>query len=108
MSKRSHSSDGVRFEPSDVPPLLPLWLAGGLGGCVIIVVICITLFYPLADKQEYRGALQQLPPAPRLEVAPADHLARYDAAKRRELQRSPVPIDEAMRATAQQGWGPPK
>ena len=83
MSRRSAPRGAVRFEPSDVPPLLPLWLGAGLGGCVILVVLCITLFYPLADKQEFRGPLQHLPQAPTLEVAPGEHLARYDAAKAR-------------------------
>jgi hypothetical protein len=108
MKESARQHDAVRFEEKDVPPLLPLWLAGGLGGFVIIVLVCVTSFYPLADRQEYRGPLQQLPEAPRLQVAPAVDLARYQAAKAKELQTSPVPIDSAMRATAQQGWGPPK
>lgn len=102
------SSDQVRFEPRDVPPLLPLWLAAGLAACVVLILVCITLFYPLADRQEFRGPMQPLPPAPRLQVAPTADLARYQSAKARELQRTPVPIDAAMRATAQQGWGSPK
>jgi hypothetical protein len=108
MSERPYQHDTARFEPKDVPPLLPLWLAGALGGFVIIVLVGITLCYPLANRQQYRGPLQQLPPAPRLQVAPAGDLAQYRIAKREELQRSPMPIDAAMRATAQQGWGPPK
>lgn len=98
----------VRFEPSDVPPLLPLWLAAGLGGAVIVVLLGITLGYPLADSQEYRGPMRSLPPAPRLQVAPAEDLARYQAAKQRELQKTGIPIETAMRRTAEQGWGPPK
>lgn len=98
----------VRFEPKDVPPLLPLWLACGLGGFVIFVLLGITLFYPLANRQEARGPLERLPPAPRLQVAPANDLAAYRRAKDKELQRSAVPIDQAMRATAHQGWGSPK
>ena len=108
MSPRTDQDEAVRFEPKDVPPLLPLWLAGGLGGSIVIVLVGITLFYPLADRQQYRGPLQQLPAVPRLQVAPAGDLAQYQAAKAKELQRSAVPIDAAMRATAQQGWGPPK
>jgi hypothetical protein len=107
MSERTDEG-AVRFEPKDVPPLLPLWLAGGLGGFVVIVLVAITLCYPLADRQQYRGPLQRLPPAPRLQVAPAGDLAQYQIAKRRELQRSPMSIAEAMRTTAEQGWGPPK
>jgi len=108
MSKRSKPTDAVRFERSDVPPLLPLWLGAGLGGSVVVVMIGITLFYPLANRQEFRGPLQHLPQAPRLQVAPGADLAQYDAAKTRELQNTPVPIEQAMRATARQGWGPPK
>ena len=108
LERRSDRADAVRFESRDVPPLLPLWLGAGLGGSVVAVMIAITLFYPLANRQEYRGPLQQLPQAPRLQVAPGTDLARYDFAKTRELQSTPVPIEAAMRATARQGWGPPK
>lgn len=106
QSDRKHPQ--VRFEPSDVPPLLPFWLAAGLGGCVVLVLIGITLGYPLADAQQYRGPMQSLPPAPRLQVSPAQDLAHYRAAKARELKTAPMPIETAMRVTAQQGWGPPK
>jgi len=98
----------VRFEARDVPSLLPLWLAGGLGGFVLLVLVGITLFYPLANRQEVRGPLQPLPPAPRLQVAPQNDLAAYRRAKENELQRSRMPIDSAMRATAHDGWGTPR
>ena len=101
-------SSKVRFEPIDVPPLLPLWLGAGLGGCVILVLLGIMLGYPLADSQQYRGPMQPLPPAPRLQVAPAEDLERYQAAKEQELHNGEVPVEAAIRATAQQGWGPPK
>lgn len=101
-------SSKVRFEPIDVPPLLPLWLAAGLGGCVILVLLAILLAYPLADRQQYRGPMQPLPAAPRLQVAPGEDLERYQAAKERELRKTGVPLEAAMRATAEQGWGPPK
>jgi len=60
--------------------------------------------------QERRGPVRPLPPAPRLESAPAAELQRYEAAKRQELagHGTIMPIEQAMRATAQQGWGPPK
>lgn len=105
MSGAEHAP---RFEPADVPPLLPLWLASGLAGCVIIVLLCITLFYSAATRQQDRGPLQHLPPAPRLQVSPVADRARYDAAKANELRTARVPIEQAMRATARQGWGPPK
>ena len=110
MARRQadQESSKVRFEPIDVPPLLPLWLAAGLGGCVILVLVGIMLGYPLADSQQNRGPMQPLPPSPRLQVAPRADLERYQAAKERELQKTGLPLDAAMRATVQQGWGPPK
>ena len=107
-SEPDTSRTQARFEPADVPPLLPLWLAAGLGGCVIIVLLCISLFYPLATRQQDRGPLQHLPPAPRLQVSPIADRALYDAAKAKELRTAPVPIEQAMQATARQGWGPPR
>jgi hypothetical protein len=108
MKEHSQERDDVRFEQSDVPALLPLWLACGLGGFVIAVLVCVSSFYPLADRQQYRGPLQHLPPAPRLQVAPAADLQDYRATKAKELKTSPLPIEAAMRATAEQGWGAPK
>lgn len=98
----------VRFEPRDVPALLPLWLAGGLAAFVVIVLAGITLSFPLAVHQEYRGPLQPLPPQPRLQVSPHQDLSAYEAAKRRELHGGQPGIDAAMEATARQGWGPPR
>jgi hypothetical protein len=108
-SKDTHADDrGVRFEASDVPALLPLWLAAGLAGFVVIVLVGITLSFPLADHQQYRGPMQALPPSPRLEVAPGQDLQSYREAKKRELLGQRRSIDQAMRATAAQGWGPPR
>ena len=74
------------------------------------VLLTIVIFFPLATHQEYRGPMKPLPPAPRLESAPAGDLHRYEAAKQRELRGSDgtVLIEAAMRATARQGWGPPR
>jgi hypothetical protein len=93
-----------RYEPLDVPPLLPFWLACLLAAFVGGVLLSIEIAFPLATHQQYRGPLKPLPPAPRLETAPVSQLQRYDAAKRRELEAS----EKAMRETAKQGWGPPK
>ena len=102
----------TRFEPRDVPALLPLWLALLFAAFIVAVLIGITIGFPLADHQETRGPLQALPPAPRIETAPAVDLARYQAAKQAELRRrnhaGESAIDAAMKATAQQGWGPSK
>lgn len=98
----------ARFEPADVPAFLPLWLAAGLAGFVIVVLVAITIGFPLADHQQYRGPLQALPPAPRLQVTPKLDLSSYEASKRGELERRSISIEQAMRETVRQGWGPPK
>jgi hypothetical protein len=104
----SPGESAVRYEAKDVPPLLPFWLACLIGGFVALVLVAISFGFPLADHQEYRGPMQALPPAPRLEVAPITQRERYEAAKQQELKTSPTAIGAAMRKTAQQGWGPPK
>lgn len=88
-----------------MPTWLPLWLAAGLAAFIVMVLVGVTLAFPLADHQQFRGPLRALPPTPRLEVAPGKRLQRYQVAKQKELQRS---IDAAMNATAAQGWGPPR
>jgi len=93
-----------RFEPRDVPPFLPFWLGVLIAAFVVGVLVWVTIGFPLADHQQYRGPLKTLAPAPRLETAPVAERERYDAAKRQELKS----IEAAMRATAEQGWGPPK
>jgi len=99
-----------RYEPLDVPPLLPLWLACLLAAFVGAVLLSIELGYPLATHQQSRGPLKPLPPPPQLESAPRRELQAYEAEKRRELggKAGTVPIEVAMRQTAKQGWGPPK
>jgi hypothetical protein len=82
-------------------------IAAFVGG----VLLSIQLGFPLAVHQESRGPLRPLPPAPRLESAPRADLLRYEAAKRGELSGrngASMSIGDAMRATAQQGWGPPR
>ena len=95
----------MRFEARDVPPLLPLWLGAGLGGCVLVVMLCVTLFYPLADSQQDRGPMQHLPPTPRLQVSPAADLAAYDSRKARELRTAPTPIDVGHASDGKAGLG---
>ncbi len=111
-SLKADGSDGAtRFECSDVPPLLPFWLACLLGAFVGVVLIGITLGFPLADAQQFRGPLQQLPPAPRLQLAPAKDLLAYRTAEQKELEgrrRNGLSIEAAMAQTARQGWGTPK
>lgn len=90
--------------------MLPFWLACLLAAFVGGVLLYISLVFPLATHQQYRGPLKPLPPQPRLELTPSGDLQRYEAAKQRELRGSSqsVPIEKAMRETANQGWGPPK
>ena len=102
MSDAPPDEQAPRFEPADVPPLLPVWLAAGLAGFVALVFFVIWVGFPLANHQEYRGPMKALPGAPRLQVAPVDDRARYEQAKQRELSRER--IDAAMEATARQGW----
>ena len=96
----------VRFEALDVPPLLPLWLGAGLAGFIVIVLVGITLGYPLANHQENRGPIHALPAEPRLEVSPVRQLQAYRISKQRELAVGNVTA--AMEATARQGWGSPR
>ncbi len=108
-SLKADGSDGAtRFERRDVPPLLPFWLACLLGAFIGAVLIGITLGFPLADAQQFRGPLQQLPPAPRLQLAPANDLLAYQTSERKELEgrkRNGFSIEAAMAQTARQGWG---
>jgi hypothetical protein len=104
--RQARERPAPRFEPEDVPAFLPLWLGGSLAGFVAVVLIVITVAFPLADRQEARGPLQPLPPAPQLQTAPGQDLARYRAAKSKEVDEQA--IQAAMNATARQGWGPSK
>jgi hypothetical protein len=102
-------SSPPRYEVADVSPLLLIVLASLIALCVAGVLLAVTIGYPSASRPYDRGRVAPLPPAPRLQTAPAADLQRYQAAKRTELQgkgRGPrVPIDQAMRETAEQGWG---
>ena len=100
----------TRYEPLDVPRFVPLWLGSIIAGFVLLVLIAIWIGFPLADRQEPRGPMHQLPPSPRVETAPMAALQRYRLAKREELagKGATMPIEAAMRATAQQGWGAPR
>jgi hypothetical protein len=96
------------YEHLDVPSWLPFWLGCILAAFVILVLAFITISYPLATHQQYRGPLKALPPAPRLQSAPERDLERYLAAKREELRGSSrtLPIEVAMQKVAKQGWRP--
>jgi hypothetical protein len=105
------SEAATQYEPLDVPPLLPFWLALLLAAFIGGVLLTIELGYPLALHQESPGPLGPLPTTPRLQAAPTRDLQRYEAAKQAELagrDGTLLSIDAAMRLTVQQGWGPPK
>ena len=90
--------------------MVPLWMALLIAASIGGVLLTIQLGFPLAVHQEKRGPAKPLPPAPQLESAPRAALQHYEAAKRAELdgRGTAMPIERAMRLTAQQGWGPPK
>ena len=100
------------YERSDVPAMLPFWLACLLIGFLGSVLIGITLGFGLADFQEFRGPTQRLPPAPRLQLAPEADLQGYERDEQRRLSgsnsASAPAIESAMRQTAKQGWGAPE
>jgi hypothetical protein len=85
-----------------------LWLACLLAAFVVGVLVAISIGYPLATHQQYRGPLKALPPSPTLQTAPIRDRQKYERAKAQELSKASVPIAEAMNETAEQGWGPPK
>lgn len=106
----SPEKSSPRYEPLDVPPFLPFWLASLLAAFVGGVLLYVAIAFPLATHQEYRGPLKPLPPAPRLQLAPIGDRQRYETAKRQELKgsRQLPSIEAAMGETVKQGWGPPK
>lgn len=101
-SKARHPSP--RYEVADVSPLLLFVLALLIGLCVAGVLVAVRIGYPSASRPHDRGRVAALPPSPRLQSAPAADLRRYRAVKQKELERGPVPIEQAMRETAEQGW----
>ena len=68
------------------------------------VLVAVRIGYPTASRPYGRGRVAPLPPPPRLQSAPAEDLQRYRAAKRKELDDGQVPIERAMRETAERGW----
>jgi hypothetical protein len=93
-----------RYEVADVSPLLLFILALLMAFCVAGVLVAVRVGYPSASRPYDRGRVAPLPPFPRLQSAPAVDLQRYRATKQKELERGQVPIEQAMRETAEQGW----
>lgn len=96
----------ARYEVRDVPPWLVMLLALGFALSVAGVIIFVGLAFPSANRPYLRGPITTLPQAPRLQSAPLADLHRYQAAKAAELSgaKGTVPIEQAMRETAKQGW----
>lgn len=106
---RGHDPN-ARYEVRDVSFAVVAILASGLAVSVAGVLIMVGFAFPAANRAYMRGPTVALPPAPRLESAPFAELDRYEASKAAELS-SPgpqrIPIEQAMRETAKQGWGKP-
>lgn len=100
-----------RYEVRDVSLTVVAILASGLAASIAGVLIMVGFAFPAANRPYMRGPTVALPPAPRLESAPFAELDRYEARKAAELtgrggpQR--IPIEQAMRETAKQGWAKP-
>jgi hypothetical protein len=101
------------YERSDAPPWLLAALAAAVFLSIGIVLGGVAIGFPHALVPYTRGPLQPLPPQPRLQSAPASDLAAYRQAERKTLTtygrtgngHVRVPVDQAMRAVAAQGWG---
>src|SRR5579875_620634 len=110
----SESANPAGYERSDVPPSLLLALALGFALTVAIVMAVLGVAYPRSLNGVFKGPIQALPPAPRLQIAPRRDLVAYDTAERRQLEtygwsdraqgRVRVPVDQAMRQVAAEGW----
>ena len=110
----SDSANPAGHERSDVPPMLLLALAAGLALAIGIVMAALAAAFPRAAQDQEKGPFRPLPPAPRLQVDPRADLLAYRAAAQAKLRsygwsdraqgRARVPVTEAMRAVAAQGW----
>jgi hypothetical protein len=104
------------FEHSDAPPGLLVALAGGLAATVAGVLITLAIAFPAALVPNPRGPMQPLPPQPRLQTVPTDDLAVVRQAEMRRLGgyaqtadgHVRIPIEQAMREVAAQGWSDSK
>lgn len=106
----------TRFETRDTPPWLFPLLGGLAAGLIGTVVVALLLIFPDAAKDENHALKMPLPtsmPEPRLQTDPAADFRRYkaEAMERltdygwadREHAIAHIPIDEAMRRTAEHG-----
>lgn len=106
------TNPGVAREPRDASIGAFALLGGIVAGSVLVVIGGLLLAFPSA-RQDQPKAPTSTPPAPRLQVRPADDLAAYRAAMQARLSSYGwsdraaglvhVPIDEAMRRVAADG-----
>lgn len=115
MAERSAAqttNPGVAREPRDASIAAFALLGGIVAGSVLIVIVGLLLAFPSA-RDDQPKAPASAPPAPRLQVRPADDLATYRAAMQARLSSygwsdraaglARVPIEEAMRRVAAEG-----
>lgn len=100
------------YERSDAPPRLVAALALGLAATVAILFVALAIAFPQSLGPHPRGPLQPLPPQPRLQTTPTRDLDSYRRSEARRLGgyggsangAVRVPIDQAMRQVASEGW----
>lgn len=102
------------FERSDASPLLLVALIAGLGLIVIGVMIALAFLFPNAQADRDAMPVRPLPPEPRLQIDPRADLVAYRRGEVRRLEsygwvdrasgRAHVPIEQAMRQVAREGW----
>ncbi len=100
------------YERRDVPSMLALWLGLGIAFSIALIVVIIGWGFPNARRDQLDPHFQA-PPAPTLQISPEADLARFRAAEQERLTTYGwvdrehgiihIPIDEAMRQTAQKG-----
>ncbi len=100
------------WEPCDIPARAPMLAIAGvfvLGAVCAAAVAAVLLAFADHRPPDRSSALQrtpQVPPAPRLQVAPRQDLAIAQAAAGARLTRPPPgkAIDQAMAEEAARGW----
>lgn len=111
------------FEAKDVPPRPVIYLGLGLfagiiaSGALVAGLLTLIAHEHPAPHATALETEQVTPPEPRLEIDPSADRAKLDAEAESRLHglewadkaagRARIPIDEAMRLTAQQGWADP-
>lgn len=123
-SDRTAGSDAAKgYEPSDVPvrgvvyALLGLFAGVGISAAMVAGLLALLAEMHETPRVSNLEAEEIEPPAPRLEISPADDRRSLEAAARQLLQgyawtdrrrgRARIPIEEAMERLADHGWPDP-